>query len=181
MIKIKTRDLVLCGVFAAIISIMAQISIPLPGGVPFTLQVMAVAMAGIILGAKRGTITVIIYVLMGAIGLPVFANFSGGISTVLGPTGGFIISFPLMALISGIFAKKSKNIFFIFLGVFIGAIINYLCGTLQFMIITNSSFIYSLTVCVAPFIFFDAFKWAFAVLIGVRIKENKSIKEMIRV
>lgn len=177
----KTRDLILCGVFAAIISIMAQISIPLPGGVPFTLQVVAVAMAGIILGAKRGTISVIIYVLMGAIGLPVFANFSGGISTLLGPSGGFIISFPLMALISGAFAKKSKNMLFIFLGVFIGAVLNYLCGTLQFMIITNSSFIYSLTVCVAPFVLLDAFKWAFAVLVGIRIKENKSIKAMIKI
>lgn len=177
----KTRDLVLCGLFAAVIAVMAQISIPLPGGVPFTLQVMAVAMAGIILGPKRGTITVIIYVLMGSIGLPIFANFSGGLSVVAGPTGGFILSFPIMALVAGLFAKKSNNVFFIFLGVTIGATVNYLIGSAQFMIITKSSFIYSLTVCVAPFVIFDAFKWGFAVLIGVRVKANKSVREMLKI
>ncbi len=177
----KTRDIVLCGLFAVLIAVMAQIAIPLPGGVPFSLQVMAVAMTGIILGPKRGIISVIIYILMGAIGLPVFANFSGGLSIIAGPTGGFILSFPIMALVAGLFSKKSNNIFFIFLGVAIGATINYLVGTVQFMLITKSSFMYSLTVCVVPFVIFDAFKWGLASLIGVRIKINKTVKAVLKV
>lgn len=175
----KTRDLVLYGLFAVIIAILAQISIPLPGGVPFTFQVLAVTMAGVILGPRRGTISVILYVLMGAIGLPVFASFTGGLSIIAGPTGGFILSFPVLAFVAGLFANKSKNVFIIFLGVIIGATINYLCGTVQFMLITKSNFIYSLTVCVAPFIVFDVFKWAIAIMIGVRVKENKVVHQML--
>lgn len=175
----KTRDLVLYGLFAVIIAILAQISIPLPGGVPFTFQVMAVTMAGVILGPRRGTVSVILYVLMGAIGLPVFANLTGGLAIIAGPTGGFILSFPVIAFVAGLFAKKSKNVVVIFFGVMIGAAINYLFGTAQFMLLTKSSFIYSLTVCVAPFVFFDAFKWAIAIMIGVKVKENKSIQEML--
>ena len=118
---------------------------------------------------------------MGAIGLPVFANCRGGLSIIAGPTGGFILSFPIMALVAGLFSKKSNNIFFIFLGVAIGATINYLVGTVQFMLITKSSFMYSLTVCVVPFVIFDAFKWGLASLIGVRIKINKTVKAVLKV
>ena len=93
--KRKTLDIVYCGIFATITAILAQISIPLPGGVPLTLQTFAVSLAGILLGSKKGFISILVYVLMGAIGLPVFSGFSAGIGAIVGPTGGFILSFPI--------------------------------------------------------------------------------------
>ena len=74
----KTLDLCMIGVVTAVIVIMAQISIPMPLGVPMTMQTFAITLAGIILGSKKGAVASLIYVLLGAVGVPVFANFSGG-------------------------------------------------------------------------------------------------------
>ena len=86
------------GVMTAVICIMAQISIPMPFGVPMTMQTFAVAIAGIILGSKNSSIATLIYVLIGSVGIPVFSNFTGGYERLVGPTGGFILSFPLIAI-----------------------------------------------------------------------------------
>ena len=98
--KLKTKELVICSIFASLTAILTQISIPLPA-VPLTMQVFAVALCGLVLGKRLGFISQIIYVLLGTIGLPVFAQFSGGIGIILGPTGGFILSFPIIAFIVG--------------------------------------------------------------------------------
>ena len=106
--KRKTLDIVYCGIFATITAILAQISIPLPGGVPLTLQTFAVSLAGILLGSKKGFISILVYVLMGAIGLPVFSGFSAGIGAIVGATGGFILSFPINSS-AIIFASSSER------------------------------------------------------------------------
>ena len=90
------KDICYIALFTALIAILAQISIPLPGGVPLTLQTFAVPLAGLVLGSKRGTIATVVYVLLGAVGVPVFSNFTVGLGIVLVLTGGFIVSFPLM-------------------------------------------------------------------------------------
>ena len=90
--SLSVTDLCYIALFTALIAVLAQISIPLPGGVPLTLQTLAVPLAGIVLGPRRGTFSTLLYVLLGAIGIPVFANFTGGLGIVLGVTGGFIIS-----------------------------------------------------------------------------------------
>ena len=111
--KLSTRQIILCGLFAALISILAQISIPLPfTTVPFTLQIFGIAITGLILGSKCGFISTLIYLILGAIGMPVFANFAGGISVLFGPTGGFLLGYPLMAFIIG-YAKEKFNSNFI--------------------------------------------------------------------
>ena len=104
----KTLDLCMIGVVTAVIVIMAQISIPMPLGVPMTMQTFAITLAGIILGSKKGAVASLIYVLLGAVGVPVFANFSGGYQLLVGPTGGFIISFPIMAFIIGLGVEYKK-------------------------------------------------------------------------
>ena len=76
-------DLCYIAMFTTLIAVLAQVSIPLPGGVPLTLQTFAVPLAGLILGAKRGTVSALLYVLLGAVGVPVFANFTGGLGTGL--------------------------------------------------------------------------------------------------
>jgi biotin transport system substrate-specific component len=106
---ISTQSLVLIGMFAAVLAVISQISIPLPTGVPITIQVFGVALVGTVLGWKLGGLAVIVYILLGAIGLPIFANFHGGIQCLVGMTGGYILAWPVMAVLSGIRIRYSSR------------------------------------------------------------------------
>lgn len=178
--EIKTLDIVYCGVFATITAILSQVSIPMPAGVPLTLQTFAISLAGIILGSKRGFVSILVYVLIGTIGLPVFSGFSGGIGTIVGPTGGFILSFPIMSFIIGLVCKKTDNKILIFLGIMLASIPNYLMGMLQFSLVTGSTFYNSFLVSVLPFILVDIIKMVLATIIGSMVMSNKSMRRIIR-
>ena len=149
---LSVQDVCYVAVFTALITIMAQISIPLPGGVPFTLQTLAIPLAGVILGAKRGTLSAVVYVLLGAVGVPVFAGFTGGPQTIVGYTGGFIVSFPLMALTAGLVADKTIKSISFWAGLVVGAVLNYAVGTVWFMVVAKSTFSEAFFACVVPFI-----------------------------
>lgn len=165
--KLSTKELILCSLFAAIIAILAQISIPLPfTTVPFTMQIFAVAMTGLILRSKLGAISVLIYLLLGGVGIPVFAQFSGGIGILLGPTGGYLLGLPLMVYIIGFVKDKSSSPLMIFLSLIIGLISVYIIGTLMFAIITGNTIYQSILYCVAPFVFVDLIKLALAYIVG---------------
>ena len=97
-----TREMVLAGMFAAVLAVISQLSIPTPAGVPVTIQVFGVALVGAVLGWKLGLCSVLVYILIGAAGLPVFANFGGGIRSLIGLTGGYIWTWPVMAVLCGI-------------------------------------------------------------------------------
>lgn len=97
----STRNMVLIAIFAAILAVLSQLSIPLPTGVPATLQTLAVALLGFVLGGWSSAASVILYIFLGAIGLPVFAGFKGGFAALFGPTGGFIFGFIPLALLCG--------------------------------------------------------------------------------
>ncbi len=88
--------------FAAVLAVISQISIPLPTGVPVTIQVFGIALVGTILGWRLGLMATLVYIFLGAVGLPVFANFRGGLNCLVGVTGGYIWSWPIMAVLSGI-------------------------------------------------------------------------------
>ena len=148
--RLSIHDVCSIGIFVAIIAVCAQIAIP-TGGVPFTLQVWAIALAGLILGPKRGTIAASIYVALGAIGIPVFAGFTSGIGIILGMTGGFIFSFPILAFFSGIGGKKD-NILWAMGGITVGTVINFACGMLYFSWFTSLSLTVSFGAAVTPFI-----------------------------
>ena len=96
------RDICYAGLFAAVIAVMAQISIPMPLGVPMTMQTFAIHAGCCGAGSKLSAIASLVYLALGAVGVPVLANFSGGFDKFVGPTGGFLISFPLMAYIIGL-------------------------------------------------------------------------------
>ncbi len=138
------------GVFTALIAVSSQLSIPMPAGVPMTLQTLVIPLAGILLGAMDGTIATLVYLLLGAIGLPVFAGFAGGVGVLFGMTGGFLLSFPVMAYFAGAWyhGKKVRTA----LGLIVGAVINYAVGTVLFVILTKSTFAYAFSVCVLPFL-----------------------------
>ncbi len=105
----KTKDLVLCGMFAALMAAVSQLSIPMPSGMPITIQVFGVALIGAVLGWRLGFMTLTVYVLIGAVGLPVFANFGGGLSRLVGITGGYLWSYPFMAALCGIRPQTGKQ------------------------------------------------------------------------
>ena len=173
----SVKNICFISIFTAIIAVCAQISIPMPTGIPLTLQTFAVALAGIILGSKRGALSVTAYVLLGAIGIPVFTKFNGGFAVLFGATGGFILSFPLFALCAGIFTDLGENkkplikYCLIAAGIILGAIINYICGLLMFSAIISRSLTDAFFVCVLPFILTDIIKFILAGIIGVSVKK----------
>ena len=104
--SVAPRDLARAGLFAALTVVCTYLTIPLPTGVPLTLQTFAVALGGFLLGPVYGTLAVLVYLLLGAAGLPVFSGFTGGLGRFFGPTGGFLWGFPLLAAGCGLLRKK---------------------------------------------------------------------------
>lgn len=168
--KIQVKDICLIGMFTALIVVCSQLSIPMPAGVPMTLQTFIIPLAGIVLGAKRGTIATCIYLLLGAVGLPVFAGFSGGIGILFGMTGGFLLSFPLMALCAGLGSRHDNKVKTA-AGLIIGAVLNYLVGMIMFAVLTDSSMGYAFTACVLPFIPTAIIKIVLVEAIGLQMKK----------
>ena len=130
----KTRDIVFIGIFAALIAICSWISIPTT--VPFTLQTMGVFTAVGLLGGKRGSLAVLVYILLGLVGLPVFAGFSGGVGVLFGTTGGYIIGFLASALLMwGIETVCGRGKIVLAVSMVLGLVVCYAIGTLWFMVV----------------------------------------------
>ncbi|HEX6233264.1 MAG TPA: biotin transporter BioY [Jiangellaceae bacterium] len=105
--RLTVVDLARIAVFAALIAALAQASVHLFGNaVPITGQTLGIMLAGLILGAVRGGLAALVYVALGAVGLPVFANATGGFGVISGPTGGFILAFPVAAFVIGLLARR---------------------------------------------------------------------------
>lgn len=172
--NLKVLDMVYIAIGAALIAICSWISIPT--AVPFTLQTFAVFFVLVLLGGERGTLATLIYVLLGAIGVPVFAGFSGGIGILFGSTGGYILGFLFIGLIYILFTKFFKKSAAVkVVSLVIGLIICYAFGTAWFMHVymQSSEEVGLLTVlgwCVFPFIIPDLIKLALAVVIARRIE-----------
>lgn len=133
----KVLNMVLCALFAALIAVGAFIKIPVPV-VPFTLQLEFVLLAGILLGPKLGALSVIVYVVIGLLGVPVFAN-GGGITYIFQPSFGYLIGFILGAFVTGLIANKEKNPSFlrVLTGSLLGLAIVYIFGMVYFYLIKN--------------------------------------------
>ena len=171
--SIHIRNLCMVGLFTAVISIMAQIVIPMPFGVPFTMQTFAITLAGIILGSKNGALASIIYVLLGAVGLPVFANFTGGWQSIVGPTGGFLLSFPIMAYLIVIGMElRGKWKGFSILALTFATLLNLICGTLMFCYLTKTTFLVGFTTCSLPHIPGTLIKAVLAYILGLNIRRR---------
>ena len=131
--RYKTIDLIYCAFFATLIMIGANITAFAPfltfGGVPITLQTFFAILAGLVLGSKKGAIACTVYLCIGLAGAPVFSKFTGGFSTILLPTFGFIASFILSAFIAGIIVEKFKTRVAYVVAAFIATFINYGFGT----------------------------------------------------
>ena len=168
--KLSIRDLCYISIFTAIIAVCAQISIPMPvGAVPLTLQTFAIMLAGAVLGIRNGTLSAVLYVLLGAVGAPVFALFTGGIGIVIGPTGGFILTFPLLALAAGIGMQKDSRLR-LSLWIAIGTAVNYAGGILMYSIMTSTS-LHASFIIMMQFLPTDIIKIIIAVALSTPLKQ----------
>lgn len=171
----KTYDIVYIAVFAVIMAICSWISIP--AAVPFTLQTFGVFIAVGVLGGKRGSLSVLVFMLLGAIGIPVFANFSGGIGVLAGPTGGYIIGFLFSALLMWAMEKlPGKKSVMQIVSMIAGLIVCYAFGTVWFVIVYGRmngpiGFTAALASCVVPFIIPDIIKIALAYVLSRKLRK----------
>ena len=172
--SLSISDLTLIALFTAVIAVCSWISIP--AAVPFTLQTFAVFLATGLLGGKRGTLTVLVYILLGAIGVPVFSGFTGGIGHLLGPTGGYIIGFIFSALVMWFAENRfGKSLKVLAASMVIGLIVCYAFGTAWFMAVYTKEtgeigLMTALGWCVFPYIIPDAVKIALAVILCRRLR-----------
>ncbi len=172
--SLTTKDMAYISICAAIIALCSWISIPTT--VPFTLQTFAIFLTCMVLGGKKGTMAVLVYVLLGAIGIPVFAGMTGGMGALLGMTGGYIIGFIASALIMWSMEKVSnENKWMHILSMGLGLLACYGIGTVWFMMVyaKTSGAIGLMSVlgwCVFPFIIPDCIKIGLAYVIGNRLK-----------
>ncbi len=173
--KITTKELVFTALMAVIIAVCSWISIPTT--VPFTLQTFGVFMAVGLLGGRKGTISVLVYILLGAVGVPVFAGFSSGIGVLFGTTGGYIVGFLLSGLVYwAMTAAFGEKLPIMIIAMVIGLLVCYAFGTAWFMIVyaKNTAPIGLLTAlgwCVFPFIIPDCIKIALAVVLTKQLKK----------
>ena len=171
---ITTRDLVMIAFMAAILCVCSWITIPFT--IPCTMQTFGVFCSVLLLGGFQGTLSIILYLLLGIIGLPVFSGFQAGIGHVLGPTGGYMVGFLLTGL-AFILMKPliDKNRRFRYLALIIGLVACYLFGSLWFWVVYTSKgqtmgLWKILTICVLPYIIPDLLKMALAVFVCDRVR-----------
>ena len=164
--KLSVQEVCLVALCTAVMVI-----IPMPMGVPMTMQTFAVTLAAVVLGAKKGALSAFVYILLGAVGLPVLAGFTGGIQYFAGPTGGFLISFPLMAFVIGLGVDRFREVKGGFILCLIGGtIVNYVIGVLMFCLLMDSSVMTAVSACVLPFVPTAVIKAVLASVIGLKIR-----------
>jgi biotin transport system substrate-specific component len=168
--KLKTKDMVLIGLCAALMCVFSQISIPILT-VPFTMQTFGVVLISMILGGKRGGVTLFIYALIGFVGVPIFSNFRGGPSVIMGPTGGYIIGWIPMAVIVGL-SSMQKNKVLQWLGIYLGTGIGYVIGIIQLKVVLDLTWEKALAAGLYPFILKDIVLVAVAIVIGTILKNR---------
>lgn len=166
--KSRLHRMVVAGVFAALLAVLSQISIPLPTGIPVTLQTFAVALCGFALGPGLGAAAVGVYLALGAVGIPVFAGFSGGIGSFVGMTGGYLWAFLPMAFLCGLGARQKNRALALTVG-FLGLVICHLCGSFQFALVSAVSPWNAFLLASAPYLLKDAASLVVAYLAAAAI------------
>ncbi|MBQ6455597.1 MAG: biotin transporter BioY [Mogibacterium sp.] len=180
--RLSTADYALIALFAAVMAVCSWISIP--ATVPFTMQTFGVFLTVGLLGGKRGTLAILVYLLLGSIGAPVFSGFTGGIGHILGPTGGYMVGFILTALLMWLAEHLfGKSVPSLAVSMVLGLIVCYAFGTAWFMNVYTKStgdigLMTALGWCVFPYIIPDVIKIVLALLLTKRLRpfvDRKSI------
>lgn len=169
--KTPTRNLILSGLFAALLALLAQISIPLPfSPVPVTGQMFGIFLAGALLGGRWGAISILVYVLLGATGFPVFHHGQGGLHIVLGPTGGYLWGFVVGGYLLGRVVEKKCGLGNLIAGMILCLIATYSLGILQLILLTGLHFKAALLAGAVPFILPDIIKVIAASILSRAVK-----------
>ena len=173
--KSKIFEMSLCALFAGVCCIFSVITIPI-GAVPITFGFLGVVFTSVVLGPVRGFVAVAVYLLLGLF-LPLFSGGQNGISAYFGLTGGYIWSYLIVVFVVGLLSKikfKNRVVEVVANSVFcfVGVVICYICGTIQFMIITGYNLNSALVACVYPFVIFDIAKCIIAGVVGTALKNT---------
>ena len=169
----SVQKMAIIALMTAVLCILAPISIPVfISPVPVSLGVLAVYLTAYVLSPLDSLISVIIFILLGTFGLPVFSGYSGGLSKLVGPTGGYIIGFLFTVYISSLFIHMKKGIIFDVIGMITGLALCYILGTIWFSYQQGKGFIASLLLCVVPFLIGDAIKIIVAVILGTQLNKR---------
>ena len=168
---LTTKTMALIGVMTAIICVMGPLSLPI-GPVPLSLGTLAIYFAVYVLGMKKGVIACLVYLLIGLVGVPVFAAFSSGPAKLLGPTGGYLIGYIFLALICGFVIDKTDNMAICFFGMLLGTAVLYMFGTAWLAYSAKMTFQKALAAGVLPFIAGDAAKIVIAIIAGGEVRKR---------
>ena len=170
----KHKNLTLIGILTAILCICSPFAFPL-GAIPVTISILAVFLISCLSSPKQSIVAVIIYILLGATGIPVFSGFTGGIHQIAGITGGYILGYIPCSFTVSLLINKFENKKYIYpLSMIIGTAECYIIGTVWYSVQANMNFFDALTVCVLPFIFGDIIKIAVASIIGYTLRKRLS-------
>ena len=182
---IDTRRLTLCAVMAAVMCVLAPISVPI-GPISITGGTLAIYLTACLLGGRWGAVTTLVYLLLGFVGLPVFSNYMGGAERLLGPTGGYLVGYlPMMLIAGGVveltlarFREKGRAgaapaLVLQFLGMVLATAVLYAFGTAWYCVQAGVGLEKALAACVFPFIPFDLVKMAIALLVGVPVRRGR--------
>lgn len=168
----KLQMLIVTALFAAITGILAQVVIPLPL-VPITGQTLAIGLAATILGSRYGTLSSILYIIIGAVGVPVFAQMTSGFGVIFGPTGGFLVGFIPTAFIIGYYLEKTKfTILQAFIANIIGMFVTLIIGTVWLKFVADLSWMAAFMSGFAPFIVGGIIKAILAAWIGIVVRNR---------
>lgn len=176
--KFRTKDIAYIALFTALIAVGAWISIPTPSRIDFTLQTLGIFLAMGVLGGRRGTLAVTAYLLLGAVGAPVFSGFSGGLSALVSPSGGYLLGFFFTALFLWAVEKVTADkLWKLGVGMVVGAVIYYAFGTAWFMVVypmggESVTLWTALTWCVFPYVAFDLIKIALALTLTSQLRRH---------
>lgn len=189
---LTARELTMIGIFTTITAVMAQIAVPLPfTPMPISFGLVAVYITGILLKPKHAILTQVCYLLLGAVGVPVFGNFLGGVGALFGPTGGYLLVYPIMACIVAMALnspksrqaeyKNNKKRLFIKSGlsICIAHMVLYLGGTAWLSVTTGNSFQAALALAVYPFIPLDIIKIVFCVVVIVPLRSRMLLMNLL--
>lgn len=169
IMKVSTKTIVTVGMFTAVLAVLSILTIPMPSGVPVTLQTFAMALCGYVLGAKKGTLSTVLYVVIGAIGVPVYAGMSGGVGALFGYTGGFIFGFIFMTLLCGLGLSMKNKVLQVVFGL-LGLMVCHLFGVIWFSVVAASTFVNSFLVVSVPYLLKDVISVVAAYFVAIAIR-----------
>lgn len=170
----KTKNLALTAMFTALTMVLGPLVIVLPfTPIPITLALIPIYLCGALLPKKNAFSALIVYLLLGSAGLPIFSQFRGGLGVLFGPTGGFLLAYPVMAFAIALLLEKlpQQRLYSLVIAFVTGLIICYAFGCLMFMAVAHADLAKALTLTVIPFIPLDLAKVAFAAVAALALKK----------